>query len=220
MEFDRTQAQWIENKIEDVVTFPQLGEVVGVTEHTSANDKSNHEVDVILRDEEKERRNVPVMSPASGDAYVPQAGDAVVIIFLDGDGEAPVVVGNIYDIESRAPLGREGIKRRKRGSLYTEIHEDGDWARIAKKSSDDGTPTSKVEIDDSGNTTKLNIETDGDITISADGDVLIDEGGTAQPVAVQGHDHDFTYDGGGDNSSTLSGTTNTPNQNGTETEIE
>lgn len=215
--FDNTESAYLERKIDSQVSGIQFGEVVEVYEHTQADDNSNFEVDVILRDEAQERREVPIMTARRGEISVPEVGDTVLVGFLDGVSEAPVVLGNIYTDQTRPPLGRAGMYRLTRGSLYVEAHEEGDWARISKKPSDDGSATSKIEVDDSGATTQINIETDGDITLSAGGDIVIDEGGTATPVAKQDHTHDYDDD---DGSTVTTKTTTTPNESGTKTEIE
>jgi hypothetical protein len=105
------------------------------------------------------------------------------------------------------------------------MHPDGDWARTAVKPSDDGTPSTKVEVDDSGATTQVNIETDGDvslqadgdITVSAGGDVFINEGGSTKAVATEDHTHD--YSGTTSDGASYSGTTTKPDDT-TEVELE
>lgn len=221
--FDKTESAHVERKIKEEVQELQFGKVVKVFEHTATDDDSNFEVNVILRDEDKERRRLPIMTARKGEIAPPETGDNVIVGFLDGEGEAPIVLGNLYDIENRPPLGRAGMYRLKRGSLYLEAHEDGDWARLSKKSADDGTPTTKVEIDDSGANPVVNIETDGDINISAGGDVVIDEGGTAKKVLTE--DAVFEYEqrvdtGDGSGGTTTQTTTTVSNNETTETEIE
>jgi hypothetical protein len=149
-EFDRTESSYIENKIEQESKLLELGRVVRVFEHTAPDDDSNHEVNVILRDEDKERRRVPILNNTAGSIQPPANGDMVVVGFLDGSGEAPVVLGQLYNAQQRALLGKENIYRLRRGDLYLEAHPDGDWIRMAHKSADDAEPTSEVEIKDNG----------------------------------------------------------------------
>jgi len=215
MPFEPTERDRIVSEVLSQIKVAQIGTVTKVFEHSSGDDNSNHEVNVLLRDEDVERRRVPVAVSTEGEAVVPRVDDMVVVQFLDGFEEAPVVIGTIYNDVDRAPLGKEGIIRRRRGSVYTEMHPEGDWARTAVKSSDDGTPSTKVEVNDSGGTTKVNIETDGDINISAGGDVVIDEGGTAKKVATEDHTHTVSNISTGSSSVTTSG----PSDN-TSTEIE
>lgn len=221
--FDRTQSAYIERKIDEQTRYMQIGEVVEVFEHTSDADTSNFEVSLILRDEDQERRRIPVMTPRNGEISPPEVGDNVVVAFLDGQSEYPIVIGNIYNSDDRAPLGRAGLYRLTRGSLYVEAHEEGEYARIAKKPADDGTASTKIEVDDSGSTTSVNIETDGDINISAGGNVVIDEGGTAKNVLTE--DAVFEYEQRVDTSDGTGGTTTqttSPVSNGevTDTEIQ
>lgn len=208
-EFDRTELRYIEQIIDRTVQMPQIGEVQSVTEHTTENDTSNFEASVKLRDETQQRRGVPIATSSSGILHVPEVGDTVIVSFLDenGNSEFPVITGTIYTDVDRAPLGQAGTYRVNKGNLYIEMEPDGSSARISKKPSDDANPDAEVEVDSSGN---ISIETDGDITISAGGDVVIDEGGTAEPVARQNHTHPES--GGGD--------TGTPNESGTDTQIQ
>jgi hypothetical protein len=68
--------------------------------------------------------------------------------------------------------------------------------------------------------TQILIEGDGsgnhDVTVNASGDVTIGDANNAVKLAVQNHTHE--YEGGGDNSSTL--TSGQPNESGTSTTVE
>jgi len=221
-ELEPTERSRIRDLIAEQVKQPTIGEVQEVFPHTGNESRpSNHEVTVSVPPgpnptETYQRR--PVVTPTSGTVATPRKGDLVLLQFPKRS-DKPFVTGVVYgdQDDNRAPKGKKDTVRVTRGQLYTEIAGDGSIARIAKKPDDTKEPTAKVEIDDQGN---VSIETDGDITVSAGGDVVIDEGGSAKPVARQDHTHDFTYDGGGKNSSSLSGSTNTPNESGTSTEIE
>lgn len=221
-ELEDTERSRILDLVRGEFDFPVVGEVTAVHPHTGNEDKpSNHEVDVAVPPgpnptEAYDRR--PVVVPTSGVVATPEKGDLVVLIFPKRSGK-PYVLGTVYGDkpDDRAPKAEKDTVRVTRGDLYLELAGDGSAGRIAKKPDDTKTPTAKVEIDDTG---AVSIETDGDITVSAGGDVVIDEGGSAQKVAKQNHTHDFDYNGGGKNSSTLSGSTNTPNESGTKTEIE
>ena len=55
------------------------------------------------------------------------------------------------------------------------------------------------------------VTVDGDVTINPTGDVVVEGGDViADDVSLKEHTHDFDYVGGGENSSTLSGTTEDP----------
>jgi len=219
MKEEPTERGRIQREIDKRLSFPVPGRVTTVYEHTDAGDLSNHEADVVVPPgSDHEPTRMPIVQPSSGELHLPTQGDLVLVGFFRGDGDRPFVYGHLYGDrdDDRAPLGQAGIIRQKRGSLYVEQHPDGDWARIARKPADDGTPSAKIEMDTNGTIT---IEAASDIVLSApNGDVTVDEGGTEQKVAIQTHDHDVS--GTTSDGASFSETTTTPNQAGTETEIE
>lgn len=171
MEFEPTDEGFIERKIQELVDQPEFGKVTKVFEHTQGDDNSNFECNVKLRDEDKERRRIPIAMPFNGAVAVPEVGDTVLVNFLDGRSQAPVVIGYLHNAVDRAPVGQAGIYRLRKGNLYFEMHPNGDWVRIAKKSGDDGTPSAKIELESDGsiNLTGYKLsETDTD-TASGDG---------------------------------------------------
>lgn len=206
--------------------LPTIGEVTKVWTRTTTDDTgpdsfSNHEASVKLQTEQEEPRRFPIHQSFPGTAGVPIPGDFVVVEYINSQGESPAITGYAYNTDNRRPpLARQGHWRREFGSLYLEAEktdhseltsrDEYDVVRIAKKPDGLSDPTTEVAIDDSGSSTQISIDTDGDITLSADGDIVIDEGGTAAPVAVQDHTHP---ESGG-------GTTGTPNESGTNVEIE
>jgi len=223
---ENTRDARIRRIIKEEVQMPRTGIITDVYERTSTSDRFDFNVDVRIGPE-AHPREVPVAIPAPDIAMPPRSSshpegpDLALVQYIDDDeSERAVVTHILYNDEDRAPLGRQGIIRMRRGNLYFEMHENGDWGRLSKKSADDASPTMEIGIDDANNEITIKAGGNDIIMDSEGGDVKVKEGGTAQKVAVQGHDHDFTYDGAGQNSSTQSGTTNTPNQSGTETEIE
>lgn len=209
-------------RVREELLQPQRGIVQEVFAHSASDDVSNHEVSVRLIDEDQARQRLPVASPADDVAMVPRGPDDpggpddVLVQFLDGDAQRGIVTHILPTLESRAPEATAGDIRAKRGDLYLELAGDGSSARLARKPGDRDPPTAAVSVDDAGN---IAIETDGDISVSAGGDIVIDEGGTAKAVATEDHTHTFSYDGGGKNSSQLSGTTAGPDDV-TSTEVE
>lgn len=177
--FDRTESKYIEKKINEHVTLPTVGEVVDIDAHTNHDDYDNFECDVVLRGEERQRRAVMLSSTRNGTISVPSIGDTVIVSFLEGDRTRPVITGTLYTDQTRPPLGEPGVYRQKHGSnLYFEADADGSWMRFAHKNDDDGTPNSKIEIDEDGN---VNISSGGsgyytdDDAQSAVGNILSDQ---------------------------------------------
>lgn len=191
-QFDRTEAGYMEQRIKDLLRMPQVGEIVKVREHTAEDDDTNFECDVLIRGEDQQRRGALLATPGRDALYVPREGDIVLVNFLDGNGESPVVTNVLYTNEKRPPLGTEGTIRQKRGNLYYEADPDGNWMRLSQKSNDDDSGSdanARVEIDDSGANPTINIETNGaDININVSGGQvkLGDPSGTFKAIARDG----------------------------------
>jgi hypothetical protein len=226
-------SEWIEQKIDEESRRTTLGIVQKVMAHTDPNDKINHQVNVKLINSDEEPRNVQIHQSRMDSVYVPRKGDFVAVSFLNSKTQDPYISGYAYSSQQRAPLAEAGHWRHRFGDespyLFVEAekadHSAGapNVVRLAKKPDGLSDPSTKVEIDDSGSTTQVNIETDGDINISAGGNVVIDEGGTAKKVLTE--DAVFEYEDTGDTSDGSAGTTTktttkVSNNEVTETEIE
>lgn len=222
-----------------------IGRVLTVTEHTSVNDKSNHEANVMLRGNDKELRRVPIAVTRSGEAMVPQVDDTVIVSFLSGDGTAPIITDILHNSDQRAPLGRKGHWRQRFGAnddLFLEAEPsdhsggDADVIRIAKKPDGLSDPSISVELDNSGSTTTARLvaqpgtSSEGSIEIDENGNITLDASGDITLSAPNGN---VRIDEGGGTTKVArqdhnhdvnlsdgsNATTGKPNQNGTETEI-
>ena len=205
-----------------------FGQVTKVWDKESNEiEEGNIEVNVRTVSNANELRRVPLTCfDHSGHVSVPKKGDPVVVDFTSGKGHTPVAVAATHDDrdEHRSPNAREGHWRHEwpgeGDNVYLEAEpSDGsagqpDVVRMGIKPGGLEEATTEVAVDNSGDQPQIKIETDGDITLDADGDILINTSEGTGPVARQGHTHDYTWsDDGG------SGTTDTPNEPGTETEI-
>jgi len=85
----------------------RLGVVTAVFAHSDKNDGNNYEASVRLKYEDLELTRVPLMTSHAGFAALPDVGDLVLIGFVDGDINQPIVVGRLYDNQKRAPLFKE-----------------------------------------------------------------------------------------------------------------
>jgi uncharacterized protein involved in type VI secretion and phage assembly len=63
----------------------------------------DHAVTVRLRDSQQELPRVPIVTGALGFAATPAVGDLVVVVFLDGSLDAPVVVGRLHHADLAPP---------------------------------------------------------------------------------------------------------------------
>jgi phage baseplate assembly protein gpV len=76
--------------------------------HAEEGDKDNHAVTVVLRDSGIELKKVPVATSRKGVASIPDVGDLVLVQFVGGDINAPIVVGSLYNDEDRPPPNASG----------------------------------------------------------------------------------------------------------------
>lgn len=83
-----------------------VGLVVDVFDGTGA--PPDHAVTVELRESGLLLPRVPIAVGVLGQAATPAAGDLVVVVFADGDVNAPVVIGGLYHADLAPPEHGEG----------------------------------------------------------------------------------------------------------------
>lgn len=87
----------------------ELGVVTAVFPHQDEGDADNYQCSVQLKGKllpdgaRMELRRVPVATPYLGFAAIPGVGDLVLVQFIGGDVNAPVITGRLYDDEVRPP---------------------------------------------------------------------------------------------------------------------
>lgn len=146
----------------------------------------NHQADVRLRQSGLTLRRVPVAVARPGMSLLPRVGDPVVVIFVGGDLAQPVVVGSIYSSEEQPPEAGplEAVY------MPSDAKESG-VRRVHLETPSGGTVTLDDEtLKATLGGTELVIEQDGAVTVqgasislSADGDILIEAGGS---VSIKG----------------------------------
>jgi phage baseplate assembly protein gpV len=91
----------------------ELGVVTSVFPHASDSDKDNYQCSVILKNKKQpdgsdfELRKAPVATPHIGLANIPNVGDLVVVSFIGGNINAPVIIGRLYNDEDQPPVNKE-----------------------------------------------------------------------------------------------------------------
>jgi hypothetical protein len=81
-----------------------LGVVTTIYPHEAEDDENNYEVNVRLKHEALELRRVPVAVGHVGVAAPPRVGDLVLVQFIQGDLNQPVIGGRFYHADERPPL--------------------------------------------------------------------------------------------------------------------
>jgi uncharacterized protein involved in type VI secretion and phage assembly len=188
-----------EHKLNQMLTC-EIGQVTSVFPHADDGDFDNYECNVGIAGLDGELRRVPVATPHIGTASIPNVGDLVLVAFVRGDVNQPVVVGRLYNDEDRPPANKpdEIIQRLPLHAEDTEViqielrKQDGDPAREVLISLADKIQVRIVdtEITAQAGKTRLTISQPGDsdgvitveagkskLTIKQDGDVLLESAG-------------------------------------------
>jgi uncharacterized protein involved in type VI secretion and phage assembly len=125
-------------------------------------------------------QHVPVAVARPGLSALPRVGDLVVLGFLDGDVNGPILLGTLHAADVPSPDAEPDEV------VYEVPDPGGDVRRLEIKLPNDNKLTVKddtVTVDMGG--TKLVIESGGDITLEAQGDVAIKASGNLRLEAQQ-----------------------------------
>ncbi len=85
---------------------PELGLVTAVQARDSDSSDNNHQVNLRLRASGLELQHVPVATARLGLSLLPKVDDLVLVVFVNDDINAPVVVGSVYDDQVQPPVGK------------------------------------------------------------------------------------------------------------------
>ena len=189
----------IRSIVRQELTQLRLGELALVQEqhpHAADSDKDNYSCTVVLRDSGIVLKQVPVATGRLGIAAIPDIGDLVLVQFLGGNINAPIIVGSLYNDEDRPPLNGDGkvvlqlpksstegegvfvaagsvdessIKINVGGTVVVQLQDDDPAVTISI-----GDGSGLVQIDQDGTITiksqsALNLKSDADINIEASG---------------------------------------------------
>ncbi len=148
-------------------TYVSLGIVTAV--HTSVAGTGDYATDVRLRDRGLALPKVPVATGALGFVATLAVGDLVLVAFVEGDDNAPVIVGRLHHADLPPPSIGDG-------QLALRL-PPGDAAPALDLLLDQSVPEARFKV---GDRTEVSV-TDGIVTITAgDAAVTLDAEGTAE----------------------------------------
>jgi phage baseplate assembly protein gpV len=181
--------------------FAEMGQVQAVY----PTDPGNHDADVVLHATDLVLRHVPVLTPRKGHASLPEVGDLVMVQFMGGDVNRPVVVGTLYNGDDRPPENAENdwvlqlpsgpdakesgvrVEIRQSDPIGFTVSLKGDKFQLLVQD-DDPVATltvagTKLTIDGNGGVTvdggsDLKLKAGGDLKLEASGSVEVKAGGT------------------------------------------
>lgn len=161
----------------------ELGIVTSVFPHASDSDKDNYECNIRLKDKGVELRKVPVATQQIGLVNILHTGDLVLVSFIGGNINSPIIVGRLYNETDRPPTSEQeeivykppytkdtSLRRLNivlpEGTVNVEFHDDM-ISVIVGKSSITATDTGEIQIKSEGIQQKISIIADGDVSIEA-----------------------------------------------------
>ncbi|HEV8249649.1 MAG TPA: phage baseplate assembly protein V [Gaiellaceae bacterium] len=147
----------------------ELGIVTQVFTNEGGSGDTNLAVNARVRGSALELQHVPVAVGRLGLSLIPREGDLAVVAFVGGDLNAPVVLGFLYDEQSRPPDGKPTEV------VYVVPDDADDDARRVEVQLPSG---NKLTVQDKKLTvamggTTLTVEGDGAITLEAGGDISL-----------------------------------------------
>lgn len=162
---------------EEVQTLraPELGVVQSQHPHEDDGDTDNYAVTVRLRDTGIVLGKVPLATARLGAVAIPPVGALVLVQFIGGDINAPVVTGTFYSDEDRPPVNADG---QVIWNLPADASPD-DALRLEVSSADSKSVVLKlasavtVEIKDDDPAVNIDVGGNAQITIDSDGTVTI-----------------------------------------------
>jgi hypothetical protein len=177
-----------------------LGIVVETFAADDARPPRDHAVTVKLRDTGTLLPRVPIAVGAVGFAAMPTVGELVVVVFLEGDTNSPVVVGRLYHSDMNPPPHEPGAlvfrlpPDAEKPAVDAEIalREDEPRVRLALgegvqveltrekavitmgklSATIDGTGSGRVEI--AAGKALVTMKTDGDVAVTAPGKLTLE----------------------------------------------
>jgi uncharacterized protein involved in type VI secretion and phage assembly len=149
-----------------------LASVTAVDTNADGSGKRNVEVHAQLHGSDLELQRVPVATGRVGLSAAPRVGDTVVVAFVGGDLNGPVVIGSLYDDQQHPPKAEPD-------EVVYEVPDDGSSSRrieIRTASGHTVTVTDDAVTIVMGDTT-LEVAADGAVTATCATDFVVDAQG-------------------------------------------
>lgn len=183
-----TLYETIQRIVQEELSRQQTAELAVVQEnypHADAGDTDNYACTVVLRNSGLVLRQVPVATPRIGQVSIPSVGDLVLVQFVGGDLNAPIITGSLYTDAARPPVSEP---QQAVWHLPPDAAED-EALRVVFKGEDpreiqlslgsalkitllDDDPVVSIDVD--GGKASLTIDRDGAITVTSQGNLTLE----------------------------------------------
>lgn len=186
--------------VRDELRSLRLGDIAVVTAPLphQDGDTHNHECNVRLRELDLELRNVPITTPHLGMVSAPREGDLVLISYVGGDPNRPIVVGRLHSDKANPPVHATGewrVESPLTGKTSLAIDKDQSIVITAGKNVVTIKQDAAIEVVGEA---ELSLTVKGDVklkcsnvTIDASGTIDLGAGG-AGVITAQSHKCYFT----------------------------
>ena len=165
------------------VQTAELAVVQAQHPHAGESDQENYSCTVKLRNSGLLLKEVSVATPRIGQVSIPSVGDLVLVQFVGGDINAPIIVGSLYNDEDRPPVNAKGqailhlpLGAGESDAVHIEGNSDGKREINIKLGSGleinlrDDDPAVKIAV---GSSATIQIDNDGAITLESQGKIAI-----------------------------------------------
>jgi hypothetical protein len=156
-----------------------IGVVTRVFAHGGEDDGHNYECHVKLREGDLELRHVPIATPHIGMASAPAVDDLVLLTYIGGDPQRPIIAGRLYSDAAKPPLHEESewrVEAPLQGKSSLAIDKEGALVFTAGKTVLTLRQDGSVEIQGEED---LKIEVKGNVALKC-GDCKIDASGNIE----------------------------------------
>ena len=163
--------------------------------HASDSDTDNYACTVQLRNSGIVLQQVPVATQRIGSVSIPALGELVLVQFVGGDINAPIITGRLYNDEDRPPVNDDSqailhlpLGAGDSDAVHIELHS-GATRELAIRLGDgislnirDDDPVMELSIN--GGSATLKLDRDGAVTLESQGDISV-KGGN---VSIEGNE--------------------------------
>ena len=149
--------------------MPELGIITSVFPHSSASDKDNYECNLRLKNRNLELRKVQIATQSIGLVDPPAVGDLVLVEFINGDINAPVVIGRLYNEKDRPP-----VNKLEEVVYIPPYKENPDVRRIYLEFPGGiNLKITDAEVTVNAGETRVIVQRDGDVVVEAKGNINV-----------------------------------------------
>ena len=150
--------------------------------HADDSDKDNYACTVRLRDSGIVLEQVPVATSRIGCASIPAVNELVLVQFVGGDINAPIITGRLYNDEDRPPVNDDGqaithlpLGAEDGDAVHIELHSGETRELVFKLGGGmevnvrDDDPVVELKVD--GGKLTLQVDRDGAVALESQGKV-------------------------------------------------